>query len=60
MKELTMFCSCAHRTELRKKSYPFYQRANEAEKIIKEYGFPYVNFETQKDEIGLSMMDEFL
>ena len=45
--------------KITKKSYPFYQRANEAEKIIKEYGFPYVNFETQKDEIGLSMMDDF-
>lgn len=52
-----LFMRTPHR--ITKKSYPFYQRANEAEKIIKEYGFPYVNFETQKDEIGLSMMDDF-
>ena len=52
-----LFMRTPHR--ITKKSYPFYQRANEAEKIIKEYGFPYVNFETQKDEIGLSMIDDF-
>ena len=52
-----LFMRTPHR--ITKKSYPFYQRANEAEKIIKEYGFPYVNFETKKDEIGLSMMDDF-
>ena len=52
-----LFMRTPHR--ITKKSYPFYQRANEAEKIIKEYGFPYVNFETQKYEIGLSMMDDF-
>ena len=52
-----LFMRAPHR--ITKKSYPFYQRANEAEKIIKEYGFPYVNFETQKDEIGLSMMEDF-
>ena len=52
-----LFMRTPHR--ITKKSYPFYQRANEAEKIIKEYELHYVNFETQKDEIGLSMMDDF-
>ena len=52
-----LFIRIPHR--ITKKTYPVYQRANEAEKIIKEYGFSYVDFETQKEAIGLDMTEDF-
>ena len=52
-----LFMRIPHR--ITKKTYPVYQRANEAEKIIKEYGFSYVDFEAQKEEIGLDMTEDF-
>lgn len=52
-----LFMRIPHR--ITEKTYPVYQRANEAEKIIKEYGFSYVDFESQKEEIGLDMTEDF-
>ncbi len=52
-----LFMRIPHR--ITEKTYPVYQRANEAEKIIKEYGFSYVDFEAQKEEIGLDMTEDF-
>ena len=52
-----LFMRIPHR--ITEKTYPVYQRANEAEKIIKEYGFSYVDFEAQKEAIGLDMTEDF-
>lgn len=40
-------------------SYERYKRGNQAEKIIKSYGFDFINFERNSDLIGLDYENDF-
>ena len=39
--------------------YPGYQLTNTAERIITEYGFPFINLERMADEIGIDAQTDF-
>ena len=52
-----IFVRIPHRVT--EKTYGDYQRSNRAGEIVKEYGFPYVNFELEKEAIKLDMAEDF-
>ena len=52
-----LFVRIPHRVT--EKNYGDYQRSNRAGQIIKEYGFPFVNYEYERDVIGLNMKKDF-
>ena len=55
--ENVLFVRIPHRVT--QKTYGDYQRTNRAGEIIHEYGYPFVNFEYSRDEIGLNMKKDF-
>lgn len=52
-----LFIRMPHRVS--EERYGDFQRSNTAGRIIEEYGFPFVNFEYEKEEIGLDVRKDF-
>ena len=55
--ENVVFIRIPHR--ITEKSYGDFQRSNRVGEIVKEYGFPYVNFEMEKEAIALNPEEDF-
>lgn len=52
-----VFIRIPHR--ITEKNYGDYQRSNRVGEIVEEYGFSYVNFESEKEVIGLNLAEDY-
>ena len=55
--ENVVFIRIPHR--ITEKGYGDFQRSNRVGEIVKEYGFPYVNFEMEREAIALNPEEDF-